>query len=78
MEEAVKIDHPYYIVESTATAFLERSGFEILRTDYEADHLHIGYACRPAGVGKDVLPDPETVEEQWREIRYVQNVRRAV
>src|SRR5690606_9758779 len=39
VEEAVKIDHPYYFTESTMTAYLRRTGFEVLRTDYASDHL---------------------------------------
>ena len=73
VEEAVKVDHPYYIVECTATAYLERCGFEVLRTDYEVDHLHIGYVCRPARGRVDSLPAREAVEALWREIRFVQN-----
>jgi SAM-dependent methyltransferase len=50
VEEAVKIDHPYYLTEATAAAYLQRAGFEIVRMDYAADHLHVGYVCRPAPV----------------------------
>ena len=76
VEEAIKIDHPYYLVEFTAAALLERSGFEVLRTDYEADHLHVGYICRPATPRADALPPPAAPEALWREIRFVQNVPR--
>ena len=76
IEDAIKIDHPYYFSESTATAFLARAGFEILRVDYEADHLHVGYVCRPTAP-HDVLPSAAEVDAQWREIRYVQNAPRA-
>ena len=76
VEEAMKIDHPYYLVEFTAAALLERSGFEVLRTDYEADHLHVGYVCRPATPRVDALPPPAALEALWREIRLVQNAPR--
>ena len=76
IEEAVKIDHPYYLVESTATAFLERAGFEILRSDYAADHLHVGYVARPGTPRPDALPPPDVTEALWREIRLVQNTAR--
>lgn len=76
VEEAVKIDHPYYLVELTTTALLERSGFEVLRADYAADHLHVGYVCRPADPRPEVVPPAAAVDALWQEIRHVQNVRR--
>ena len=76
VEEAVKVDHPYYLVESTATAFLVRCGFEILLADYAADHLHVGYICRPAKPRVEALPPPAAPEALWREIRLVQNAPR--
>jgi SAM-dependent methyltransferase len=76
VEEAVKIDHPYYFVEFTATAYLERCGFEVLRADYAADHLHVGYVCRPARARPDALPPRDAVESLWREIRYIHNAPR--
>jgi len=76
VEEAVKIDHPYYFVEFTAAAYLERCGFEILRVDYAADHLHVGYVCRPARARVDARPPRDAVDAFWREIRYVQNAPR--
>jgi SAM-dependent methyltransferase len=80
IEEAVKIDHPYYLTEATAAAYLHRAGFEIARIDYAADHLHVGYVCRPsAGPGpvspaSGFLPEASAVAEQWREIRRIQNL----
>jgi hypothetical protein len=73
VEQAVKIDHPYYLTEPTMTAFLRRAGFEILRVDYAADHLHVGYVCRPAAPEEDALPPPASVEALLRELRFVQN-----
>lgn len=76
VEEAIKIDHPYYLVEFTAMTLLERTGFEVLRVDYEADHLHVGYACRPAPPRTEALPPRTAVEALWEEIRFVQNAPR--
>ena len=76
VEEAVKIDHPYYFTEATAEAVLRRAGFEILRRDYAADHLHVSYVARPARVDANALPAPESVRELLREVRYVQNAPR--
>jgi SAM-dependent methyltransferase len=73
VEDAIKIDHPYYLTESTMTAYLRRAGFEVLRTDYAADHLHIGYACRPAPPRPDASPARPSVAELLREVRFVQN-----
>ena len=74
VEGAVKIDHPYYLTEPTMTAYLRSAGFEIVATDYESDHFHTGYLCRAAAVPATAsLPDPESVREMLREIRFVQN-----
>lgn len=75
VEEAVKIDHPYYLTESTITAYLRRTGFEALRSDYAADHLHVGYVCRPVTPERGALPDRAAVRELLREVREVQNTR---
>jgi ubiquinone/menaquinone biosynthesis C-methylase UbiE len=73
IEAAVKIDHPYYLTESTMTAYLRRTGFEVLRTAYAADHLHVSYVCAPADPQPDALPDRDDVAALFREIRLVQN-----
>ena len=73
VEDAVKIDHPYYLTEATMAAYFDRAGFEIARADYAADHLHVSYVARPATPRPDALPSPESVEGLWREIRLVQN-----
>jgi 2-polyprenyl-3-methyl-5-hydroxy-6-metoxy-1,4-benzoquinol methylase len=76
VEQAIKIDHPYYLTEPTMTAYLRRAGFEILRTDYAADHLHVGYVCQLATASEVELPPPAQVQEMLREVRHVQNTRR--
>jgi SAM-dependent methyltransferase len=76
VEEAIKIDHPYYLTEPVTEAFLARAGFEALRTDYAQDHLHVSYVCRLAAPAPDALPSAASVDALLREIRYVQNVRR--
>jgi hypothetical protein len=73
VEDAVKIDHPYYLTEPTMTAYLQRAGFAILRTDYAADHLHVSYVCAPAEPQSGALPDERDVADLLREIRFVQN-----
>ena len=73
IEDAVKIDHPYYLTETTMVAYLVRAGFEIVRSDYAADHLHVSYVARPSTPQPDHLPSPHAVESLWREVRFVQN-----
>jgi len=77
VEEAIKIDHPYYLTEPTMTAYLARSGFEVLRSDYAADHLHVSYIGRPGRGDEKGIPTSASVDEMLREIRYVQNVARS-
>lgn len=77
VEEAVKVDHPYYLTEDTMMAYLRRAGFEPIRADYAADHLHISYVCRPVQVQQDALPTRDSVRGLLREIRYVQNAKQS-
>jgi SAM-dependent methyltransferase len=76
VEDAVKIDHPYYLTEMTMTAYLRRNGFEILRADYAADHLHVGYVCGAGEAERGALPADADVARMLREVRYVQNAPR--
>ena len=78
VEEAIKIDHPYYLTESTMAAYLRRAGFEVVRSDYAADHLHVGYVCRPASPVPDAMPEAASVGDLFREVRLVQNAGRPV
>jgi hypothetical protein len=76
VEDAVKIDHPYYLTEPTMTAYLQRAGFDILGADYAADHLHVSYVCRPGTPAPAALPAPADVAALLREVREVQNAPR--
>ena len=73
VEEAVKIDHPFYLVQETTEALLARAGFEPLRKSYAPDHLHIAFACRPCAPRPDALPDTAWVQRFLDEVRRVQN-----
>jgi SAM-dependent methyltransferase len=73
VEGAIKIDHPYYLTEATMTAYLQRAGFETVRSDYAADHLHVSYIAHAAPPRPDALPPAESVAALWREVRAVQN-----
>ena len=77
IEDAIKIDHPYYLTEQTMAAYLRRSGFDVLRSDYAADHLHVSYMCRPGVAEVDAMPGTAWVDELLREVRFVQNAPRA-
>ena len=76
VEDATKIDHPYYLTQNTMEAYLRRAGFGIVTVDYAADHLHVSYLCRLAPPVPDALPDPSAVRDLFREIRLVQNAPR--
>jgi 2-polyprenyl-3-methyl-5-hydroxy-6-metoxy-1,4-benzoquinol methylase len=76
VEDATKIDHPYYLTAETMRAYLARAGFTVLRTDSAADHLHVSYACQPTSPVPDALPPPAFAGALLTEIRYVQNAPR--
>jgi hypothetical protein len=76
VEDATKVDHPYYLTQETMTAYLRRAGFESVRVAYAADHLHVSYLCRPTQPSPQALPDAPDVAALFREIRYVQNAPR--
>lgn len=76
IEDATKIDHPYYLTQNTMEAYLRRAGFGIATVDYAADHLHVSYLCRQANAAPDALPEPGAVRDLFREIRFVQNAPR--
>jgi methyltransferase family protein len=76
VDEGIKIDHPFYLTEQTMPAYLRRAGFEVLRTDYAADHLHVSYICRGTDPDRGAVPQPAAVAEMFREIRFVQNAPR--
>ena len=73
VEDAVKIDHPYYLTEATMDAYLRRFGFAVHAIDYAADHLHIGFTCKKAQPDANALPAHEDVRRTLREIRSIQN-----
>jgi 2-polyprenyl-3-methyl-5-hydroxy-6-metoxy-1,4-benzoquinol methylase len=75
VEAAVKIDHPYYLTESTMAAYLRSTGFTVLRSDYAADHLHVSYVCRPS-LPAEVTADSGAAAAMLREVRFVQNAPR--
>jgi SAM-dependent methyltransferase len=77
IEGAIKIDHPYYLTQAAMEAYLSRAGFEVVGSDFAADHLHVSYACRPAVPVPGALPARPRVDALYEEIRFVQNAPRA-
>lgn len=73
VEAATKIDHPYYLTESTMEGYLARAGFSILRKDYAGDHLHISYLCCLGQPDPFFCPPSEDVKTILREIRQTQS-----
>jgi SAM-dependent methyltransferase len=73
VEDATKIDHPYYLTQETMQAYLRRAGFGLVHCDYAADHLHVSYLCQQAAPEPDALPPAASVEALLREVRAVQN-----
>jgi ubiquinone/menaquinone biosynthesis C-methylase UbiE len=76
VEDATKIDHPYYLTQDTMQAYLRRAGFAVTRVDYAADHLHVSYLCRPAAPEAGALPAESDVRQLFTEMRFVQNAPR--
>jgi 2-polyprenyl-3-methyl-5-hydroxy-6-metoxy-1,4-benzoquinol methylase len=73
IEEAIKIDHPYYFTEETMELMLTKAGFNIMRKSYADDHLHIGYICNKSINKKELDLDKESVSGYFHEIRKIQN-----
>jgi 2-polyprenyl-3-methyl-5-hydroxy-6-metoxy-1,4-benzoquinol methylase len=73
VEMATKIDHPYSLTQETTEAYLARCGFEVLRKNYAADHLHITYVCRPGAAQENAAPSADSVRDFFREVRTVHN-----
>jgi SAM-dependent methyltransferase len=76
VEDAVKIDHPYYLTQDTMAAYLRRAGFDVVRSDYAADHLHVSYVCSAGTADPAAIPAPAQIDALLREIRFVQNAPR--
>ena len=76
LEDATKIDHPYYLTQEAMQAYLRRAGFAVTRVDYAADHLHVSYLCRPAPPEPSALPAEADVRSLFAEMRFVQNAPR--
>lgn len=72
VQAGVKIDHPYYLTESSTRAILARTGFDPIYQYVSPDMLHVLYICKPMEAKEDFLPPREEVNRYLEEIRYVQ------
>ena len=73
VEEAIKIDHPYYLTQSTMKAYLEIFGFSIEKTHHAVDRLHVGYVCRPTEADSTLIPSIKIVNQFLDEVRIVRD-----
>ncbi len=76
IEEAIKVDHPYYFTQETITAYFKKHGFRAIKTNFAADHLHIGFLCRKCDPTEDYLPSSNWIDLLVSEIRWIQNTPR--
>lgn len=73
VEAAIKIDHVYSFSQETFEAMLAQVGFQWIRKDFAADHLHVGYVCRKVPPTPGILPSTEWINSHLQELRYIQN-----
>lgn len=66
---AIKLDHPYYLTDETIRGYFYRCGFEVVAMNYAPDGIHIGYLCKPLGLGLDHIPPMCNGQGALREIR---------
>ena len=69
-EGAIKIDHCYYLTDATMEAYLEQSGFKILRKGLARDKVHVNYLCEKGTPQRpDLAPLKERARKMYEEIR---------
>lgn len=78
VEDAIKVDHPYYLFQDTAHHIVEGLGFEIISVNWAEDKLHIGFLCKPASSRRsDKGYNPgffeDIIENIIKEMRFIQN-----
>jgi len=44
-EEAIKLDHPYYLEPALMRQYLDQANFEVIRTGHDEDGLHVRWLC---------------------------------
>ncbi|MDA7639303.1 class I SAM-dependent methyltransferase [Akkermansiaceae bacterium] len=73
INEATKIDHPYYFTESSTEVLLKLVGFKTIHKVISDDLLHILFVCEPCTPDPDFRPSKEEVKDLINEIRFVQS-----
>jgi len=73
VENAIKIDHPYYFTQQTIEAYLRKHGLRVERMNFAADHLHVGFLCSKCEPVADFLPSRQWIDSFIDEIRSIQN-----
>ena len=73
IENSIKIDHPYYLTESTMEAYFTKIGFKVLLKNYASDHLHIGYVCTHGMSNPSLGIEKSEIFAFKSEIRLIQN-----
>jgi SAM-dependent methyltransferase len=65
LEDVVKVDHPFYLTESTMRAYLEKAGLEALELRIAADRLHVQIACTTGEPRADFVPREVVSAGEW-------------
>ena len=73
IEGSIKIDHPYYLTESTMESYLANIGFKVLVKNYASDHLHVGYVCTHSKPVPNIKVEKSELSDLSAEIRFIQN-----
>ena len=76
IEQAIKIDHPYYLSELTMEAYFRKFGFEIVSKIFEKDPLHVGYLVKKSLPEETFLPSKDEQNQFWNEFRVIQTLKR--
>ena len=77
VEDAIKIDHPYYLTEPTMTAYLSARDSTCCGVTTRRTICTSATSAVPAPRTAMPLPTASSVDELFREIRFVQNALKA-
>lgn len=72
VEEAIKIDHPYYLTRQTMEAYLSATGFEVQAMNFLPDGHHVGCLCAKGEARAAALAPQAYAERALEEIRALQ------
>lgn len=70
VEGAIKIDHCYYLADHVTEAYLQATGFEVIRKGIARDKVHINYLCRKTKPRELDMPElKRKADAMYAEIR---------